>query len=51
MCVDALKKEMSEVNTAVEVLVETVNRAFPEWLQVTGHLVWDVRVDLERKAR
>ena len=46
---DALKKEMYNVGVAFEVLEEGV-RALNGWTKVTGHLVWDVKMDFTRKA-
>jgi hypothetical protein len=47
---DALAKEMTEVGVAFEVLEEEV-KAPIGWSKVTGHLVWDVKMDFTRKAR
>ena len=47
---DALKKEMYNVGVAFEILDEGVH-APHGWKQVTGHLVWDVKMDFTRKAR
>ena len=47
---DALKKEMYNVRVAFEILDEGVH-APHGWKQVTGHLVWDVKMDFTRKAR
>ena len=47
---DALAKEMTEVGVAFEVLEENM-RAPIGWSKVTGHLVWDVKMDFTRKAR
>ena len=47
---DALKKEMYNVGVAFEVLEEGV-RAPNGWTKVTGHLVWDVKMDFTRKAQ
>ena len=47
---DALAKEMTEVGVAFEVLAEG-QRAPPGWKGVTGHLIWDVKMDFTRKAR
>ena len=47
---DALKKEMYNVRVAFEVLDVGVH-APHRWKQVTGHLVWDVKMDFTRKAR
>ena len=47
---DALKKEMYNVRVAFEILDEGVHVPHG-WKQVTGHLVWDVKMDFTRKAR
>jgi len=47
---DALAKEMTEVGVAFEVLAEDANAPIG-WRKVTGHLVWDVKMDFTRKAR
>ena len=47
---DALKKEMYNVGVAFEILDEGAH-APHGWKQVTGHLVWDVKMDFTRKAR
>ena len=47
---DALKKEMYNVGVAFEILDEG-SHALHGWKQVTGHLVWDVKMDFTRKAR
>jgi hypothetical protein len=47
---DALAKEMTEVGVAFEVLEES-EKAPIGWSKVTGHLVWDVKMDFTRKAR
>ena len=47
---DTLKKEMYNVGVAFEILDEGVH-APHGWKQVTGHLVWDVKMDFTRKAR
>ncbi|CAJ1963375.1 unnamed protein product, partial [Cylindrotheca closterium] len=46
----ALSKEMSNIGVAVEVLAYGV-LAPPGYSKVTGHLVWDVKMDFTRKAR
>ena len=47
---DALAKEMTEVGIAFELLEE--GQGVPTgWKKVTGHLVWDVKMDFTRKAR
>jgi hypothetical protein len=47
---DALAKEMTEIGIAFEVLDEGIS-APKGWHKVTGHLVWDVKMDFTRKAR
>ncbi len=47
---DALAKEMTEVGVAFEVLEEDM-KAPIGWSKVTGHLIWDVKMDFTRKAR
>ena len=47
---DALKKEMYNVGVAFEVLDEGAS-APKGWHKVTGHIVWDVKMDFTRKAR
>ena len=47
---DAVAKEMTEVGIAFEVL-EHGEKAPKGWSKVTGHLVWDVKMDFTRKAR
>jgi hypothetical protein len=47
---NALAKEMTEVGVAFEVLEEDM-KAPIGWSKVTGHLVWDVKMDFTRKAR
>jgi hypothetical protein len=41
---------MTEVGIAFEVLPEDKN-APPAWRKVTGHLIWDLKMDFTRKAR
>ena len=50
MWMDTLAKEMYNVGAAFEVLDEG-QKAPNGWKKVTGHLVWDVKMDLMRKAR
>ena len=50
MWMDALAKEMYNVGIAFEVLDER-EQAPNGWKKVTGHLVWDVKMDFTRKAR
>jgi hypothetical protein len=47
---DALAKEMTEVGIAFEVLDEGVGAPIG-FSKVTGHLVWDVKMNFTRKAR
>jgi hypothetical protein len=47
---DALAKEMLNIGIAFEVLDEG-KQAPPGWKPVTGHLIWDVKMDFTRKAR
>jgi len=47
---DALQKEMKNVGIAFEVLPEGKS-APPGWRKVTGHLIFDVKMDFTRKAR
>ena len=49
-CMDALAKEMYNVGVAFEILEEG-EKAPSGWSKATGHLVWDVKMDLTRKAR
>ena len=48
--IDALKKEMHNVGIAFEILDEGVG-APKGWSKVTGHIVWDCKMDFTRKAR
>jgi hypothetical protein len=47
---DALSKEMKNVGIAFQVLEEGENEPVG-WSKVTGHLVFDVKMDFTRKAR
>lgn len=47
---DALRKEMYEVGIAFEILEEG-EKAPDGWSHVTGHIIWDVKMDFTRKAR
>ena len=47
---DAMALEMTNVGVAFEVLEEG-RQAPPGWSKVTGHLVWDFKMDLTRKSR
>ena len=47
---DALNKEMYNVGVAFEIL-DDGQLAPKGWSRVTGHLVWDVKMDFTRKAR
>ena len=46
----AIKKEMSNVGIAFKILTES-KTVPPGWTKVTGHLVFDVKMSLQRKAR
>ena len=46
---DALNKEMYEVCVAFEMLDEEVS-APPGWTKVSGHLIWDLKMDFTCKA-
>ena len=50
MWMDALAKEMYNVVVAFKVL-DKGQHAPNGWKKVTGHLVWDVKMDFMRKAR
>ena len=50
MWMDALAKEMFNMGIAFEVLEEKQSAPLG-WSQVTGHLVWDVKMDFTQKAR
>eukprot|EP00957_Ditylum_brightwellii_P050894 3860039-Ditylum_brightwellii.AAC.1 len=50
MLKDSLAKEMLNVCIAFEVYEEGKS-ALPGWKKVTGHLVWDVKMDFARKAQ
>ena len=45
----ALEKEMNELGVAVEIQDHDV-RAPPGWTKISGHLIWDVKMDFTRKA-
>ena len=47
---DALALEMFNVGVAFEILEEG-QTAPPGWNKVSGHLIWDVKMDFTRKAR
>ena len=47
----ALEKEIYELGRGLEVKDESVTRPPPGWSLVTGHTVWDVKMDFTRKAR
>ena len=47
---NAIKKEMTNVRIAFEVLEEG-EHAPVAWCKVSGHLVFDVKMDFTRKAR
>jgi hypothetical protein len=46
----AVEKEMHNIGVAFEVLLDE-QKAPVGWKKVTGHLVWDVKMDFSRKAR
>jgi hypothetical protein len=45
---DTLAKEMTKDGAAFEVLEGSIEAPVP-WRKVTGHLVWDVKMDFTRK--
>ena len=47
---DVLTKEMHNVSVAFEVL-DKGQKAPTGWHEVTGHLIWDVKMDFTQKAR
>jgi hypothetical protein len=47
---DAIQKEMYNVGVAFEIL-ETREKAPIGWSKVSGHLVFDIKMSFERKAR
>jgi hypothetical protein len=47
---DMLALEITKIGVAFEVLAES-QRAPPGWSKVTGHLIWDLKMDFTRKAR
>jgi hypothetical protein len=47
---DAIKKEMTNVGVAFEIL-PTDGRPPPGWSKVSGHIIFDVKMDFTRKAR
>ena len=47
---DALSREMTNVGQAFEIL-DNQSSAPPGWSKVSGHLIFDVKMSLERKAR
>jgi hypothetical protein len=47
---EALQKEMFNVGIAFEVLEDGAT-ALKGWNKVTGHIIWDVKMDFTRKAR
>ena len=48
--IDAIKKEMHDVGIAFEILEDNVSMPIG-YRKVTGHLVFDVKMDFTRKAR
>ena len=47
----ALELEIYDAGRGIEVKDRSVTRAPPGWSKVTGHIVWDVKMDFTRKAR
>jgi hypothetical protein len=47
---EALQKEMVNIGIAFEVLEDKAS-APKGWNKVTGHIIWDVKMDFTRKAR
>jgi hypothetical protein len=47
---DAIEKEMSNLKVAFDILEESASLP-PGWTRASGHMVFDVRMTLERKAR
>ena len=47
---DSLEKEMSNLRVAFDILDDGVNPP-PGWTKSSGHIIFDVRMTLERKAR
>ena len=47
---DAIKKEMTNVGIAFEILPQD-KQAPPGWNRVSGHIIFDVKMDYTRKAR
>ena len=50
LLVDAIKKEMHDVGIAFEILEDNVSMPIG-YRKVTGHLVFDVKMDFTRKDR
>ena len=50
MWMDALTKDMGNVGVAFEVLPDGRSDQ-PTWIKVTGHLIWDVKMDFTRGSR
>ena len=48
--VDAIKKEMHDVGIAFEILEDNVSMPMG-FMKVTGHLVFDAKMDFTRKSR
>ena len=46
---DALSKEMTNIGVAFEILQDGAPP--PGWKPVSGHIIWDVKMDFTRKAR
>ena len=47
---DAIAKEMKNIGVAFEILEHKENMPVG-WSKVTGHLVFDIKMDFSRKAR
>ena len=47
---DALRKEMGNVGIAFKIQPAGV-KAPPGWTKASGHIIWDVKMSFERKAR
>ena len=48
---DAIKKEMANVMIAFEILDDENQKIPPEYSEITGHMVFDIKPDFTRKAR
>ena len=47
---DALRKEMGNIGIAFEIQPEGV-KAPQVWTKASGHIIWDAKMNFERKAR